>query len=512
MGTVLRLVLLLGLFVSSSLPPAQEPPKDDEIVAEFKRYFRKYKDTPTRVEAILALEGAESGEVVEALAPLLAEGEPEVVRAVVRVLGGFRTRAPVERLLVELASSSTPPVRAGLLEALAHGRYPGALAGVVPCLQDSSWEVRRRAVQALGAAGEPGAAEAIAPLCQESEVAVRCAALDELAALRSPLVLAPARADLAHSSWQVRASAIAALGRVRDGDSIGPLVERMAMEEGRLREDIGAALGAITGRDFGPRLDAWQQFWKTYEGRFQIPTDEELANLRAVQASRKEAYGATPGAVTYHGVESPSHSIVFVIDVSGSMEQEVVEKERFAGREYPSWQRIEIVKAELIQTVRTLDPNVQFNILAFATDVKRWKKALVKASPPNRSSAETWVARLQAIGGASKEELASVGLVGSANLEAGKTNSFGALMEALDVEEGDVERGYKLDIDTIFFLSDGRPSHGKYIEPEDILREVRAANDLRKTVIHALAIGEFEKDFMRRLAEENGGKFVDLGH
>jgi hypothetical protein len=63
----------------------------------------------------------------------------------------------------------------------------------------------------------------------------------------------------------------------------------------------------------------------------------------------------------------------------------------------------------------------------------------------------------------------------------------------------------------VFFLSDGRPSHGDYVDPEDILREVRAANKLRKVVLHTIAIGEFQKDFMNRLAEDNGGVFVDLG-
>ena len=60
--------------------------------------------------------------------------------------------------------------------------------------------------------------------------------------------------------------------------------------------------------------------------------------------------------------------------------------------------------------------------------------------------------------------------------------------------------------------ADGRPSCGKFIEPSDVLREVRAANELRKVVIHTITLGEFEKDFMERLAAENGGTFVDLGH
>jgi Mg-chelatase subunit ChlD len=85
-------------------------------------------------------------------------------------------------------------------------------------------------------------------------------------------------------------------------------------------------------------------------------------------------------------------------------------------------------------------------------------------------------------------------------------------MTALGVEEGRENREYETPIDTIFFLSDGRPSHGKFIEPDDVLREVRAANELRKVVIHTITLGEFEKDFMERLAAENGGTFVDLGH
>jgi hypothetical protein len=41
--------------------------------------------------------------------------------------------------------------------------------------------------------------------------------------------------------------------------------------------------------------------------------------------------------------------------------------------------------------------------------------------------------------------------------------------------------------------------------------EIKTANELRKIVIHTIAIGEFQKDFMKRLAEDNGGVFVDLG-
>ena len=461
---------------------------------------------------MLALQGNESPEVVDVLLPLFEQSEAEVGVAATRVLSKFKTRPPVDHILALLPTASSAPVKIGLLRALALGGYKETQAGVVPLLADSAWDVRRRAVQALAALGDPNQAAAMAPLCADGEVAVRCAALEGLAALHSELVLAPARADLTNTSWQVRATAIAALGDVRHLDSIAPLVARIGVEEGRLVEDIAASLAKITGRDLGPRVEVWQQFWKTVEGHYKIPTDEELKKLQEAQARRNEEYKGGPGEVSYHGVTTPSRSIVFVIDVSGSMEQEVVNKERFKDGNYPSWKRIDVIKTELIKTIRTLGPEVEFNIIAFATDVKPWKKNQVKANPLNKSSAETWASHLEAIGGSSKEDLARAGLVGAANLEGGKTNTYGALMAALGVEDGKVVRGYETAIDTIFFLSDGRPSTGKFVEPDDVLREIRAANELRKVAIHTITLGEFEKDFMERLAQENGGSFVDLGH
>jgi len=52
---------------------------------------------------------------------------------------------------------------------------------------------------------------------------------------------------------------------------------------------------------------------------------------------------------------------------------------------------------------------------------------------------------------------------------------------------------------------------GTWIDVDDILREVRVGNALRKVALHTIAIGRFDKVFMQRLAQENGGVFVDLG-
>ncbi|HVS19750.1 MAG TPA: HEAT repeat domain-containing protein [Planctomycetota bacterium] len=528
----LPFLLVLALGLCTALAAAAQ---DDEMVKEFAKYFKKYKDTPTRVEAVLALENNESPKVVDALVEVVDGAEPDVRRAVVRVLGRFETRPPVDTLLAELERNKREGVRLALLDAIATGGYAGAEPIVAALLSDKSWVVRRQALTALARSaaapaegaflsedgGQPAAqpeAQAepldvpatILPLCLDSEPAVRCAAFDALALLASPLVVEPALAALVDPVWQVRASAVAALGVVRRRESIAPLIERMALEEGRLVADIGNALGEITGRGFGQRLESWQKFWATFGDRFQIPTDEELAKLREAQARSREKY-VPPGAVSYYGIDSPSRRILFVIDVSGSMESEVVERERFQSGDYPSMLRIDIVKTELMRTIENLEAYVEFNVLAFATDVTSWKKSLAPANVLSKSSAIDWVGRLQAIGGASKQDLASAGLVGSANLEAGKTNTYAALMAALGVDPGARRDEYSVAVDTVFFLSDGRPSHGDYVDTDDILREVRAANQARKVVIHTIALGEFQKEFMRQLAGENGGVFVDLG-
>ncbi|MFT5050014.1 MAG: HEAT repeat protein [Chlamydiales bacterium] len=500
-----RLLALCALLLTSFVGVAA----DDEIVKEFKKYFRKYKDTPTRVEAILALEGTEGPGVVDVLIPILKDPDAEVVEACMRILGGFESEASSARLFEKLEKEKKEIVRIGLLRAIAKGGYSGGDEVLQECLEDRAWTVRWRTIQVLGASGDQAHAAAILPYCADDEPGVRGAALEALADLRSPLVHDAAHTALIDDSWQVRSTAIDALGRVRKTASVDWLVERMAQEEGRLLEDIGHALENLTGRSFGTRTELWVRFRQNADD-YEIPSDEQIAKLRAARAKREKEY--TPNGVTYHGIDTPSRSILFVIDVSGSMENEVIERERFEDGDFPSFQRIDIVKTELARTIEGLESYVKFNILAFASKVDPWKKELVTANVLNKSSAMSWTNRLEPLGGESKMALGNVGLVGTADLSAGKTNTHGALAWALGIEGEGKRRGdYEIDVDTIFFLSDGRPTTGAFIDPQDILREINEANALRKVVIHTIALGEFQKNFMRLLAEDNGGVFVDLG-
>jgi HEAT repeat protein len=515
MSRKLLWILVAAFVLVCSMPKARA--QSDDTLQLFKKYWSTYKDTPSRVEAILTLEGKEDLGVVDVLVPKLKDPETEVVRAAVRVLAAFKTRPPVDALLAQLKNDKTEAVRTGILRAIADGKYKDVQAGVLPCLGDKPWEVRRRAIQALAASGDAEQAKVIAPLCADAEPAVRGEALDALVKWKSPLAVEPALKLLNDSVWQVRQSAITALTRIRSKDAVEPLILRIEKEEGVLVPEIAEALANLTGQEFGGKPDKWKEWWAANKANYALPDEGAIAYLRAKREAKtgdaKVRDYAKSGVVKYHGIDTPSRSIMFVIDCSGSMESLVVEKERFQDGNYPSLARIDIVKTELQRTIDHLEPFVNFNIIAFATDVDPWKKKLVPANILNKSEAKSWAGHLSAIGGSSKEDLVSVGLVGSGNLEKGKTNTYGALMAALNVTGGPKtgDKNYTVDVDTVFFLSDGRPTVGDFVDPDDILREIRSVNELRKVKIHTIAIGEFQKDFMRKIAEQNGGTFVDLG-
>ena len=484
---------------------------DQEILKEFKKYFRKFKETSDRVEAVLSLDGTDSPALVKVLLPILKDKDSEVVDAVITILSRVKDEATVVAIFTALEEKKDEPTRLGILRVIADGGLKGDYEPLLACLSDKSWRIRYRVVLALSARKEKQAVPRFIELTKDKEPAVRCAAMEALGDFHEEAVVDIGIKALTDKTWQVRSSAAKVLLQVRAQRSIEPLIVAMETEEGRLLKDYSLALEEITGKFYGMRTEQWRKWWSTNVNRFKIPTDKQLAKTKAKRAENAAIY-SPPGSTSYHGIESPSRRVLFIIDVSGSMEAQVIERERFEDGDYPSMSRIDIVKTELQRTIEGLEPYVELNILAFATKVNSWKKKLVKCNVLNKRSAMDWVGRLEAIGGTSKEGLARAGLTGAANLGEGKTNTYGVLMKALDIEKrGSQDDDYEVSVDTIFFLSDGRPTVGDLVDPDDILREVKGANELRKVVIHTIALGEFQKEFMKTLARQNNGVFVDLG-
>ena len=504
----------------------QDKDPAQEQIDEFKKFYKPTKSTHERVEAIHVLDGLDRVSAAELLLAACGDKEFPVREAALQVLASY-PGPEVRAFLREAAADdkrTKSGARSGAIQTLGALKDADSVPLLIKNLGAADFEVKRSSVVALGRIGAESAVDPILKLLADPEPALRTVALDALGLLRKPQACVPAILPLLEGpDWQVRASAIQALGKMRVKEAIPPLIAALSREEGRLREDAVAALRNTTASDFGEDAEGWQRWWDGVKDRFVVPTDEELAK-RKEQMEKSAAQYAKKKEADFVGVPTKSRRIVFVIDTSGSMEDLIADTAnlKFKDRAYASFMKMEIVKDELTRTIDALGPEVRFNILTFATEVKQWKSSLVPANLVNKAGAVKYISDLKPIGGASQGFNARAGLSGAAGMAGGKTNTYGALMTALDgtaagagprgaTTGADYDKSYASPIDTIYFLSDGVPSTGEYVEREEILAEVRRVNSLRKIVINTIAIGDMDHALMKMLAAQNYGSFVDLG-
>ncbi|NOY77095.1 MAG: VWA domain-containing protein [Calditrichaeota bacterium] len=154
-------------------------------------------------------------------------------------------------------------------------------------------------------------------------------------------------------------------------------------------------------------------------------------------------------------------NIVFVADVSGSMEGE----------------RLSQLKEAMNDFLDHLRPKDRFNIISFGTNVVPFHSDLVPATPENISAARTFVFQLYAVG---------------------LTNIDLALKTALGQSFGDST------LNTIVFLTDGYPTWGEM----NIAKIVEHAQDRNTADAHLFTFGvgdEVSRALLADLAYGNGG-------
>lgn len=65
-------------------------------------------------------------------------------------------------------------------------------------------------------------------------------------------------------------------------------------------------------------------------------------------------------------------------------------------------------------------------------------------------------------------------------------------------------------VETIFLFSDGAPTSGKIRNTDKIVSKTSEWKSAKRVKIHTIGLGEdCDKDFMKKLAAENGGQFID---
>ena len=178
-----------------------------------------------------------------------------------------------------------------------------------------------------------------------------------------------------------------------------------------------------------------------------------------------------PETVTFYGQTYEGDAFFWCLDKSGSM--------RIDGR-------IEVLKEEVIRSVRDLSRSAHFGIVAFSTNVEPFAGMPKEATGRNKSAAIAWIQSLAARGAT------CAGAAGVKILEISKRSN----------------RQQKV----IMFLSDGRPSCGNTGDPSAQALEAITVANYQRTPINTLLLGNDLGGmiFMRRLAEMNYGSFAHL--
>lgn len=512
------LILLLVLFSSPLLlAQAADEKAAKRALAEYGKYG-KNKNAHVRRAAVEDLGRTDHVLVTRKLLTCLKDRDEGVREAVISGLARqrndlglaelkkrvWRGRNKVERLAILGAWKAEPPASAWTI--------------VADLLSARAWEIRARAAEVTSAyPDEEGRGTgALVPLLEDKEVPVRMAALLAMAKLQHPKSNRLVIPLLEDEEWRIRAAAIRVLRANRNVVAIPPLIAMLEREKGRLVDDAHAALEDLCDKKLPADHARWVKWWDRNKLGFKVPSLEEVARRRAKEKEQDSAYDRAPrdgGYPPYHGIKTRSRKILFVLDVSASMANRVVIDEldpkavaAFEERYGTSRVKIDVAREELIEMVAGLKPYAWFNILIFNSEVDTWKADLLPANPGNRNKAIKWLSKLTA------ESLVATGGRRGGAIK-GETNTHAALAMAFDVVKGtEIKKtDYKTAADTIFFLSDGRPSTGKITEPQPLVEWVRELNARALMVIHTISFGNENKALMEMLAHDSGGQAVSVG-
>lgn len=292
--------------------------------------------------------------------------------------------------------------------------------------------------------------------------------------------------NLKHKDEFVRERAALALAHLGVADAIEPMIGVLEQCDGQMRARVAAALEVLTGKGFGVNPGAWRGWWANEGAQFVAGAPQLGGGTPSHRKDTNRFY--------YFGIpQDECHSIVYVIDCSGSMTAPVDRKVAVTtadGSDGTKETRLEACKRELIAALGKLEPRQKFAILWY-NQLPHWYQPQLQAAAPAAVEAAQ-----QFVRGLSPE---------------GSTNIHDSLELCFTlVGRGAHDKYYEPAFDTIFLLTDGAPTttDGKLDSTEKILVGARQWNALKRVTIHTIGIGQgLDVDFLTKLAKENGGEF-----
>lgn len=258
-----------------------------------------------------------------------------------------------------------------------------------------------------------------------------------------------------------------AVARYHDKDAVDFLVNQLGKTDGQLKYEIAMSLQRITGQQFGGIANDWKKWWTTNRNEFEFPSTERTSPV---------TLSAPPPAIpwdeprpNFYGMRVYAKRIVFVIDRSGSMRQDV-----------DGVTRLERAQYEMLHAIHALSETDSFNIVAFDDRMDVFSVRMMRATEENKALGIQYASSLTPRGGTACYEPLKMGL------------------EAAN------------DLELMLFVSDGEPTAGALVEPSAIVAAISNHNLTQRTIINTLGIDarDQHEKFLRGLAEKNGGKLL----
>jgi hypothetical protein len=435
----------------------------------------KLYDERARVEAAFAKRRSADAAAIARHQQRLAE-----LRDRVDGLEGSTTEASRDVAAAEEELDAARRTATGILARLPADALPAGLDrlaaawGRAPGLASDD---RIRFVEAIERLKGPVAGARLAAIVADpaADPRVRAVALDARAARRDEGVLGEALAAVADPSWVVRAAAIDVLRTLHEPAAVPVLIALLAEDGlGRLREDACRALRSLTGETHGPYHQPWADWWDGARATFEPP--RRPAPLAALVAP--------PTGVTFYGISTFSERVVLVVDVSGSMAEKGATPGRPAGE-----RKIDAARREVAAALDGLDERrARFGVVLFDRGVRRFGAGLLKADVASRGAARAWVA---------------------AREPSGETNLYDALREAFRLAGGlDGPLPPAGGADTVFLLTDGKPTAGGVVASERILDAVTRWNRASRVIVHCVGVGAHDAGLLQALSSLTGGQYV----
>lgn len=406
-----------------------------------------------------------SDDAQEALFNLLKDKDPWRRQMAARILQQIGHDSSIGPLLKQLKREKEDRIAEIILATLGQNGSTDAVEQLIEVAKRRG-PYRLAAISALAQAGKRNAdaRQFLLELLASKHWEDHVLAIDAIGELRELELTSKLAANLDHEQWQVRLATVEALRKVRHADWVAPLVAHLQVEERlRVQKAIGVSLFQLTGQN--PYMDAaaWQRWWTAVESEFVMP----------VKIPQPHRSGDTISKQGFYGLTLDSDSVVFVIDKSGSMSAGAPADDTM---DTPGT-RLDQALNNASRAVELLDDHAIVNVVMFSSGVRTWKKNPVELKKKNRKNLYEFLNSQRPDGG---------------------TDLFDGLEKAL-LQDG---------VDRIMLLSDGAPGGGKFVTTLDILREVRRLNQTKRIAIDCVSLG-MRSELLRRLAEENGGRYIE---